>query len=114
MNEQGFSVVSALRPAGRVAPIFQLLGEGKLDGEAVDALAAVLEAEGLTSITHQQLVRASQIALRPRPVAAQELVGARQNPLRRLIAALVYDLAPRGPGWRARRWHGRPQAAVRC
>jgi hypothetical protein len=95
MNEQGFSVASALRPGGRVAPIFQLLGEGKLDGEAVDALAAVLEAEGLPSITHQQLVRASQIALRPRPVAVPELAGARQNPLRRLMAALVYDLAPR-------------------
>jgi hypothetical protein len=104
MNEQGFSVASVLPAGGRggragqVAPIFQLLGEGQLDIEAVDALSAVLEAEGLPRVSHQQLVRACQIAQRPRPLAAVAVspdIGTRQHPLRRLIAALIYDLAPR-------------------
>ena len=98
MNEQGLRVASALYtsgPRGKVAPIYQLLGEGQLDGEAVDALSAVLAAEGLPAVSHQQLVRACQITQRPRPLAAREEADAHQHPLRRLVAALVYDLAPR-------------------
>ena len=45
MNEHEFSVAKAGPAAGPVAPIFQLLGEGRLDGEAVDAGRAISEAE---------------------------------------------------------------------
>jgi hypothetical protein len=92
MSEYGLSVARALRPGQQVAPIFQLLGEGQLDDEAVQAVTAVLNADGLPLVSPQQLIRACQIASRPRPLAAEE---PSRNPLRRLIAALVYDLAPR-------------------
>ena len=95
MNEHEFSVAKAGPAAGPVAPIFQLLGEGRLDGEAVDALSAVLAAEGLPPVSQSQLVRACQVALRPRPAPIEAQTGPRPNPLRRLIAALIYDLAPR-------------------
>lgn len=77
--------------ARQVAPIFQLLGEGRLEGEAVEALTAVLEADGLPLVSQQQLIRACQIAQRPRPTPASE---PQTNPLRRLVATLVYSLGP--------------------
>lgn len=93
MSKHSLSVARAEAPWQPVAPIFQLLGEGKLDDEAAQAVAAVLEADGLPMVSQQQLMRACQVALRPRPLAAESVgVG---NPLRRLIAALVYELTPR-------------------
>jgi len=90
MNEQGHTFVSVLQRGDQIAPIFRMLGEGRLDSEAVDALAAVLEADGLPVLAQAQLARACQIAYRPRPMAAAE----RPSPLRRLIAALVFELTP--------------------
>lgn len=89
MIEQRHVGASRRQPGGQIAPIFRLLGEGQLDGEAVDALAAVLEAEGLPIVSQERLVRACQIAYRARPTASE-----RPNPVRRLIATLVYNLTP--------------------
>jgi hypothetical protein len=93
MTRHGLSVARAVRPGQQVAPIFQLLGEGRLDGEAVQAVAAVLEADGLPLVSQQQLMRACQVALRPRPLGPEP--SRTENPLRRLIATLVYELTAR-------------------
>jgi hypothetical protein len=72
------------RAVQQVAPIFRLLGDGHLEPEAVDALIAALEAEGLPRLSPVACARAYRLAERPRrtgPLTA----------LRRLVATLVYD-----------------------
>ncbi|MCC7370381.1 MAG: carboxypeptidase regulatory-like domain-containing protein [Chloroflexi bacterium] len=92
MIEQNPTAEGVLHGARQVAPIFQLLGEGRLAADAVEALTAVLKADGLPLVSQQQLIRACQIAQQPRPAAAVEQTD---SPLRRLVATLVYNLGPR-------------------
>jgi hypothetical protein len=94
MYEQRDDDVVRDRPVGRVAPIFCLLGEGRLGNEAVDAVVAVLEAEPLPVVSESRIAWACQVARRPRPVAYRSDpidVGAA---VRRLLATLVMDLRP--------------------
>src|SRR5436190_14808915 len=86
------------RTGQTVAPIFRLLAERRLEPEAVDALIAVLEAEGLPEVSLAERARAYRIA--DEACSAGPLAG-----LRRLVAALVYDTRRqalpagiRGPG----------------
>lgn len=92
MNEQRDESVE--RGLGRVAPIFRLLGEGRLGSEALDAVIAVVEAEGLPPVAQSRIARAGQIALRPRPVEQQGAAFGFAGAFRRLLATLVLDLRP--------------------
>ena len=94
MNRQRNDDVVRDRPMGRVAPIFRMLGEGRLGSEAVDAVVAVLEAEPLPIVSETRIAWACQVARRPRPVvhrsASVDIGGA----ARRLLARMVMDLRP--------------------
>jgi hypothetical protein len=94
MNEQRYDDVGVERGSGGIAPIFRLLGEGRLGGDAVDAVMAVLEAEGLPAVSQSRLARAYQIAFRPRPAERQSAAFGAVSALRRLLATLVLDLRP--------------------
>jgi hypothetical protein len=80
--------------ADHVAPIFRLLGDGRLGSEAVRAVMALLEAEGLPDVAAARIDRAGQIACRPRPVAPEAADGGLAAPLRRLLASLILDRGP--------------------
>ena len=67
-----------------IAPIYALLGEGKLHADAVDALIALLEAEGLPEVPSPQLARAFRIAS---PLPERQRPGL----LRQLMATLTLD-----------------------
>jgi hypothetical protein len=94
MIEQRYDDASVDRGLGRIPPIFRLLGEGRLAGEAVDAVIAVLEAEGLPTVSQARIARAGQVALRPRPVEHPPEVIGFAGACRRLLATLVMDLRP--------------------
>jgi hypothetical protein len=94
MNEQCYDDASVERGLGRIAPIFRLLGEGRLDHEAVDAVIAVLDAEGLPTVSQLRIARAGQVALRPRPIERERGVIGFAGVIRRLLATLVMDLRP--------------------
>lgn len=101
-------VTTGERGATGVAPIFQLLGTGQLAGEAIDALVAVLQADGLPTISEARFERACQIAAQLAPVTAIRQPGPIERALaaidrvteegdtvvRRLVASLVLDLRP--------------------
>lgn len=91
MYEQCDDDVVHDRPLGRVAPIFRLLGEGRLGSEAVDAVVAVLEAEPLPVVSESRIARACLLARWPRPATLWADVG---GAARRLLATLVMDLRP--------------------
>jgi hypothetical protein len=91
MNEQQHEEWRDELGAGHVAPIFRLLGDGRLGSEAVQAVIALVEAEGLPDVAAARIERAGQIARRPRPVAPEAAGGGLVAPLRRLIASLVMD-----------------------
>ena len=92
MDEQRYDDASV--GLGRVAPIFRLLGEGRLGSEAVDAVIAVLEAEGLPAVSQARMARAGQIASRPRPIERRDEAIDFAGAFRRLLATLVMDLRP--------------------
>lgn len=94
MNEQRYDDASVDRGLGRVAPIFRLLGEGRLGGGAVDAVIAVLEAEGLPAVAQARIARAGRIASRPRPIERRDEMTGFVGAFRRLLATLVMDLRP--------------------
>lgn len=94
MNEQRYEDASDERGLGRVAPIFRLLGEGRVESEAVEAVIAVLEAEGLPAVSQSRIARAGQIASRPRPIECRDEAIGFAGACRRLIATLVMDLRP--------------------
>ena len=94
MNEQRYGGAGVERGSGRVAPIFGLLGEGRLGSAAVDAVIAILEAEGLPTVGGAQIERACQIALWSRPIARQGTAVDVVGTFRRLFARLVLDLRP--------------------
>jgi len=94
MNEQRYDDTGVDRGLGRVAPIFRLLGEGRLDDKAVDAVIGALEAEGLPTVSQSRIARAGQVALRPRPTGGQGPAIGFVGPFRRLLATLVMDLRP--------------------
>jgi hypothetical protein len=60
----------------------------------VDAVVAVIEAEGLPDVPALQMARASQIALGPRVSERQRAETGAAGVLRRLVATLVMDLRP--------------------
>jgi hypothetical protein len=91
MNEQQHDERRDELGAGHVAPIFRLLGDGRLGSEAVQAVIALVEAEGLPDVAAARIERAGQIARRPRPVAPEAAGGGLVAPLRRLMASLVMD-----------------------
>jgi hypothetical protein len=91
MNEQQHEEWRDELGAGHVAPIFRLLGDGRLGSEAVQAVIALVEAEGLPDVAAARIELAGQIARRPRPVAPEAAGGGLVAPLRRLIASLVMD-----------------------
>lgn len=70
-----------------VAPLFRMLGEGQLAEEGVEAVIAVLHADGLPAVPAGQLARARRIGTESR---SPGMVPA----LRRLVATLVSDLRP--------------------
>jgi hypothetical protein len=82
------------RGFARVAPIFRLLGEGRLGSEALDAVVAVLGAEGLPTVPSARLARARQISTQFRPVERPSMAASVGGALRRLMATLVLDLRP--------------------
>jgi hypothetical protein len=94
MNEQQHEERRNDLGAGHVAQIFRLLGEGRLGSEAIQAMMALLEAEGLPDVAVERIDRAGLIARRPRPHAQQAASGGLVAPLRRLLASLVMDLGP--------------------
>jgi hypothetical protein len=94
MNEQQHEEWRDELGAGHVAPIFRLLGDGRLGSEAVQAVMALVEAEGLPDVAAARIERACQIAHRPRPVAPEAAGGGLVAPLRRLLARLVMDRGP--------------------
>lgn len=108
MDKYGFQNVRDQRLTAGVAPIFQLLGTGQLGDDAVDALMAVLQAEGLPTISQARLENAYQIASELAPVVAIRRPGPveralaaldraaveGENAVRRLVASLVMDLRP--------------------
>jgi hypothetical protein len=94
MNEQCYDDASLDRGLGSVAPIFRLLGEDRLDHEAVDAVIAVLEAEGLPTVSQSRIARAGQIAPRLRPIERERAAIGFVGAFRRLLATLVMDLRP--------------------
>jgi hypothetical protein len=94
MNEQRHEERRDERGAGHVAPIFQLLGDGRLGSEAVHAVMALLEAEGLPDVAAARIERADLIARRPRPVVPEAADGGLVVPLRRLLASLIVDRGP--------------------
>lgn len=86
--------VSVERGCRDVAPIFRLLGEGRLEREAVDAVTAFLEAEMLPAVPVLRIARACQIARRPRPIERERVALSIGGAFRRLLATLVMDLRP--------------------
>ena len=80
------------RTSTPVAPIFQLLGEGQLGPEGVEAVMAVLDAEGLPPVAQSRLVQACLVARRPRPVPSLDVAAVVERGVRRLLATLVVDL----------------------
>jgi len=72
------------QPGDGIAPIFALLGEGTLHAEAVEALIALLEADGLPEVPSPRLARAFRIAS---PCLEPERPGL----LRQLLATLTHD-----------------------
>lgn len=94
MNDRRDEHQTQARAARGVAPIYQLLGEGRLGPEALDAVVATLEAEGLPAVSEVRIARAAAIARRPRPAAAERPSSGLGGALRRLAATLVLDLRP--------------------
>jgi hypothetical protein len=78
----------------RVAPIFRLLGEGRLGSEALDAVMAVLVADGLPTVPAAHLARAGRISAQLRPAERPTMLAGAAGTLRRLLATLVLDLRP--------------------
>src|SRR5438046_1795033 len=81
------------RPADVVvAPIFQLLGEGRLAQREIEALVTVLEADGLPIVPATRLARAHQIARIP--VARAREVASIRAPIvpHQLLATLQVDV----------------------
>jgi hypothetical protein len=91
MNEQPDDERQDELGTGRVAPIFRLLGAGRLGPDGVQAVMAVLEAEGLPSVAASRIARASTIAMRPSPAPAASATARAVAPLRRLLASLILD-----------------------
>ena len=93
MNHQSYDDVMPDRAADRVAPIFRLLGEGRLAGTALDTVVAVLQAEEQPTAAPAQLARAHQIAYIG-PVEQDSAPVSGAGAFRRLVAALMLDLRP--------------------
>jgi hypothetical protein len=94
MNEHRDDGVRVARGVCSIAPVFRLLGEGRLGSEALDAVVAVLEAEGLPTVPESRIARACQVARRPRPIERRSIGIGAASTLRRLLATLVLDLRP--------------------
>jgi hypothetical protein len=84
----------AVRADEAVAPIFRLLGEGRLAQREIEALVTVLEADTLPEVPSARLTLARQIADAP-GAAARELAPAHAPSLPRLLtAALQANVSP--------------------
>lgn len=94
MNEHRDDNLRVGRGSGSVAPIFHLLGEGRLGSEALDTVIAMLEAEGLPTVPESRLARACQIAVRPRHIEHPSTADGAASLVRRLLGTLVMDLRP--------------------
>src|SRR4029077_4534108 len=79
---------------GAVAPLFQMLGEGRLAQREVEALVTVLEAKPLPAVPPARLARARQIARAP--IARAREIATIHVPVlpRRLLATLQVNVRP--------------------